>query len=95
MPSSFGVLLHEVVSGQRPHARHPMEPLRCAARSLRCCQGTRHDMLLIVQKFKVSLIYTAVCPWHFPVEHIIKQESRLPQEACGGRCIVHHAISAL
>ena len=28
---SFGVLLHEVVSGVRPKLRSPMEPLRCMA----------------------------------------------------------------
>ena len=31
MYGSFGVLLHEVVSGLRPHPRHTMEPLRCAS----------------------------------------------------------------
>lgn len=31
MLDSFGVLLHEVVSGLRPHPRYTMEPLRCAA----------------------------------------------------------------
>ena len=36
VPSSFGVLLHEAVSGQRPCAQQLMEPLRCAAARLSC-----------------------------------------------------------
>ena len=68
MGFSFGVVMHEVITGQRPSHRRPLEPLRRESPSLHaahCMQINAQDLAL----GKVQACGNSIKPMlHFPVQ---------------------------